>query len=105
MDRSKLVAAVDAAENEFNAASRRLCDAQEELRRFDARVFIEKHNLRKSMVVHTNEAGKWISTADEWWEWLAENRPDAKWYEWNGGVYEIGKVLEQNRPKYDELPE
>lgn len=108
--REQLKAAVRKALERYRQADKEHHAAEQALRRFDAHVLIEKHDLCKSMVVHTKSAGGWIGTLDKWIEWLAANRPDAKWFEWNGSVYESGRswtrdYVESNPLRYDDLPE
>lgn len=108
-EREQLKADVSKALVRYRQADKELHAAEQALRRFDAMVLIQKHGLRKSMVVHTGDVGEWVGTVDKWLKWLAANKPDAKWFEWNGSVYEVGRpwtreYLEGNPLMYDELP-
>jgi len=110
MEREQLVAAVDVAIEKSRRAEKALDEARENFRKFDAAELIRRHNLRKSMVVHMESSCGWIGTLEKWLEWIRKNRPDAKWYEFNGWVYETGRewnrdYVESNPLRYDELPE
>ena len=65
---------------------------------FESRIFIEKHGIKREMVVMAHESGFTACVIYEFIAWMKKNTPHATWAEWNGIIYRTSDLFEDRMP-------